>query len=553
MNFLKIYSDRFQDTWDSPALTCHETGLTLTYGSLAARMMRIHILFEEIGVVRGSRVAVVGSNTIDWVTIYMAGLTYGATMVTLPATLPIDDVMKLLGDVDTQFLFIDADLFPGAGCMAVMPSMQLVISTDTQRVLARRFYSVADPESILKNLDIQFINRFPYGFQPRHAVAPELAPDDVIAIFFTAGTTGRPRGVMLMADNLEGNVIHGIKNYVQPSGTKSLMVTNLGNVWTTVYNLLVPLASGAHIVLFRDVTNPAILIEVMEKVRPNRLLLTPRKVGWLYDATLRRLSKKKYYRLLVDKCRSSVVKRLAIRHMFNKITGGRCKELSIFSYALGPLLSQNLQNVGIRYTQSYGLAECGGLISYASSADYTPGTSGRILRNTAKCRLRPIEIDGLPEDAGLLEVSGMTVMNGYVDDELNKDVFTRDNWFRTGDIATISPRGDLTILGRFNTLINRDGNIIVPEKLALILMDQPYVQLAVVVMRGGMLTAVVQPDHERIQADFGVDASVESIMKNAVSDLNRLTSLHERVEKVEVSEEPMYKTIKHTAARYRYE
>ena len=49
MNFLKIYSDRFQDAWDLPALTCYETGLTLTYGALAGRMLRIHILLEEIG------------------------------------------------------------------------------------------------------------------------------------------------------------------------------------------------------------------------------------------------------------------------------------------------------------------------------------------------------------------------------------------------------------------------------------------------------------------------------------------------------------------------
>ncbi len=552
MNFLKIYSDRFQDVWEWPAITCYETGLTLSYGGLAARMMRVHILLEEIGVVQGSRVAVVGRNTIDWVTIYMAGLTYGATMVTLPTTLPTDEVIHLLGDVNAEFLFIDADIFPGPDCLRSMPSMQLVISTDTQHVLARRFYGVADPEGILKSLDTQFINRFPYGFLPQHAVSPEVAPDAVLAIFFTAGTTGRPRGVMLMADNLEGNIIHGIKNSVLPRGTKSLLATNLGNVWTTVYNLLVPLASGAHIILFKDVTDTGVLIEVLQKVRPNRLLLTPHKVGWLYNAACERLKNNKFYRLIDGKSTLLPLKQLAIRHAFNKITGGHCQELSVFSYPLGPTLARNLLSAGIRYNQSYGLAECGGLISYSSSADFVPGTSGRVLRNTVKCRLRPIEIEGLPEDAGILEVCGMTVMKGYVNDELNKDAFTLDNWFCTGDIATINSRSELTILGRIDTLIKRGGYVIIPEQLALILMDQPYVKLAAIVMRDNKLTAVVQPDLERIHAEQGEHANVESIIKNAISDINRITALHERIENVEVLDKPIHNTIKHTAARYRY-
>lgn len=552
MNFLKIFSDRFQDAWERPALTDYETGLTLTYSTLAARMLRIHLLFENIGVEKGSRVAVVGHNSIDWITIYMAGLTYGVTMITLPTTIPVDEIMSLLGDVKTEFLFIDSEVFPGTECLREMPAIRLIISTDTHRVLARRQYGIADPDRILEDLDNQFLSRYPYGFHPEHAVSPVMAPDDIVAIFFTAGTTGRPRGVQLMADNLEANIIHGIKSSVIPRSTTALLATNLGNVWTTVSNLLIPLASGAHLTVFKNVGDRVSFLRVLRKVRPNRLMLTPRKVGWIYDAARNRLKSKKLTRWLLHHHTPLPLKHLAIHNAFNKVVGGRCQEIAIFAYPLGPSLARKLQSAGIRYNQTYGLAECGGLISYSPGSEYTPGTSGRVLRNTVKCRLRPIDIPGLPDDAGFLEISGMTVMKGYDNDRYNEDAFTRDRWFKTGDIATISSNGDIKVLGRINTLIKHNGYAISPEKLGLLLIDNPFVLHATIVMRDDKLTAIIQPDIENITHYLGAHSDVNAVIHNVVSDINRVTALYERIQKVEVCKEPVHTTIKHTVARYRY-
>ena len=552
MNFLKIYSDRFQDAWDLPALTCYETGLTLTYGSLAGRMLRIHILLEEIGARKGSRIAVIGHNSIDWVTVYMAGLAFGATMITLPATLDTDEILSLAGEARTEFLFIDKDLYPGDDALRMMPYLQLAISMDTLEVIAKRPYSVADPQGILNNLDMQFINRFPYGFYPEHAKSPDIDPDAVLAIFYTAGTTGHPKGVMLMADNLEGNVIHGIKSGMMPRGIDSLVVTNLGSAWTTVYNILVPLASGAHITILKDVDNRNSLVRAMRKVKPGKLILPPRKMSWIFRKACEFASHSSLLKTLAFKLPLKPVNRMAIQYAMKRITGGKCKEFIIIGYSAGSSLSKKLTNAGIKYTQTYGLVECGGLISYTPAGEYKPGTSGRALRNTVKCRLRPLDMEGLPENAGFLEVSGMTVMKGYTDNELSEMAFTGDHWLRTGDIATIDSHGDITILARQNTILKIKGHAVVPEKIALMLVETPYITHAIVVLRNDCLTAIIEPDMEEIEKHFGAGTDPSGIIHNTVSEINRITALPERIEKIEVSLQSLHKTSKDTIARYRY-
>ena len=110
-------------------------------------MLRIHLLLEEIGARQGSRIAVIGRNSIDWVTVYMAGLVYGATMITLPSTLDIDEILALAGEARAEFLFMDKELFPGDKVLRMMPHLQLAITLDTQEVLVKRPYGVVNPEA----------------------------------------------------------------------------------------------------------------------------------------------------------------------------------------------------------------------------------------------------------------------------------------------------------------------------------------------------------------------------------------------------------------------
>ena len=78
-NFIKLYEKSFIENWDLPALTDYPTGRTLTYGDMAERIAKLHLVFRSIGLAEGDKVAVCGSDSIEWVTAYMATVTFGPT------------------------------------------------------------------------------------------------------------------------------------------------------------------------------------------------------------------------------------------------------------------------------------------------------------------------------------------------------------------------------------------------------------------------------------------------------------------------------------------
>ncbi len=553
MNFLKIFSDGFQDNWDYPALTDLDSGLTLTYGGLASRIQRMHMLLEALGVRPGARVAVVGRNSIDWITDYIGTITYGATVVTLPPAYDSQELISLLAEVGTEYLFIAPELYDKDKVdLSFSPMIRLVISIDTMQVLARRPGAVNNPEMIIAGIDQEFVSLYPYGFTPDCTTAPVVAPDSVVAVFFTSGTTRRPQPVMLMADNLEGNIIYGIKTALHPRHSSAVTSTSLGTVWGTIFNLLVPLSSGAHLSVFADVKNPAAQAKAFMKAKPRRIMISSLVMSRFYDYALKMHQGKRSMRWLSALPGGDKMSAGLMRLTIGRLLGGNCQELVIGYTQLGPSLSYRLRQAGVHFTVVYGLTECGGLVGYVPASNYRVGTSGRTINSLVKCRVRPVDYKGLPEKAGELEVKGMTVMKGYAGDGSHASI-TSDGWLSTGDIATIGKDGDLTILGRTDTLIHLDRGVVAPEHLQTILYEMPQVAHAIVVSCDGKLKAIIHPDHDAINEMYSPgEVDVERVIHSAVAEVNRTLSFIERIDEIEVSHEPLKLTCKGTVARYHY-
>ena len=93
-NFVKIYEKSFIENWELPALTDYVTQKTMTYADMATAIAKIHLYFESIGLSKGDKVALCGKDSVNWVLIYMATVTYGAVIVPIlsefnPSMLPI--------------------------------------------------------------------------------------------------------------------------------------------------------------------------------------------------------------------------------------------------------------------------------------------------------------------------------------------------------------------------------------------------------------------------------------------------------------------------------
>ncbi len=547
MNFLKIFCDSFIDNWDEPAITSYSTGLTLTYASLGSRIERVKRLLEVLKIPVGTHVAIVGNNSIDWITNYMSAMLYGAVTVTVQVTYDADEMLSLLASADVEILFIDPELMPANPDFSSMPALKLVISQDTQTVLHSRAEAFEDAQESIDSLDQLFVNLYPGGFMPGDTSIPEVKPDTPAAIFFTAGTMGAPKPVLLSSDSMEGNVIFGMKNSLFPRGSNTLTSSSVGNVWGTIFNVLVPLASGAHITVFNDFYNPASLVNALRRVKPRRVIMSPRQLRETYSIIENGFRKSSLYRFLKMLPFNKMLCHMAMRRAFNKALGGNCREVIVGSTNIERALKHKLHRVGIRFTISYGLVENGGLVCYTPAEDFIPTTVGHSINSIVKCRIRPLELEGFPEDVGILETHGMTVMKEYYNDrESTCQAFTSDGWLSTRDLAVIDDEGYVTIVGRLDTIIVRPGGIIVPERLEATLVDMPEIMQAVIVDREGVLTAIVYPDYEHVTDD------AYAAIKAVIERVNAYTPAFIHIDEFEISETPLDITLKGTVARYKY-
>lgn len=546
MNFLKLFCDSFNDNWDNPAITSYSTGLTLTYGSIAARIERVVRLLAMINVKPGDHIAILGRNSIDWITNYMAAVLYGAVAVTVHVTRDTDEMLSMLATADIDLLFADPELIPPDTDMSLMPATT-VISQDTQTVLYCDDERRDRLQGTLNDLDVTFVNLYPGGFLSSDLLAPELRPEAPAAIFFTSGTTGAPRPVLLTVDCLEGNTIYGIKTSLFPRGSRALTSGSVSTVWGVMFNVFVPLASGACIVVSDDYYNTEALIRSFVCVKPSRIILSPLQLEPIYTFIERYFYRTRTYRFLKLLPFSGALVNAAMRRTFNKAMGGNCREVLVGATNIGRHLRSKLSNAGIHYSISYGMVESGGLICYTHSDGYMSNAVGRSANSLLRTRVRPVELEGFPENAGILEVSGMTVMKGYYNDpEGTREVMTADGWMSTRDVAVIDEDGYVSVLGCMDTLIPRPGGVIVPERLEESLTSDPAIRQAVVVDRDGVLTAIIYPD-----AHCAGDNPRETV-ERIVAEVNDRVPAFIHIDKTEVSGQPLDTTLKGTVARYKY-
>lgn len=547
MNLLKLYSDSFHDNWNEPALTDYSTRKTITYGELAACIASTHIFFKGCGVKPGDKIALEGSNSIAWVTIYMATITYGAIIVPLSGKYERREAIDILNHSDAVMLFVSEDYMPSYDFDA-LPQLHIVASLDRKAIIAQRDGDPIDAAKVLENIDSQFHKMYASGFGPKDIRYTPLEPDSIVCIDYTSGTTGSPKGAMITQDNIEGNVIFGIQSRIHRPRSRCLSYLPLSHAYGCTFDMLVPLATGSHITLFDHALTLSALSKALKEVRPYTILFVPASFERLFVNTLQPFISNSIWRRLL---KSPILNRLSyriMRHRLNKALGGKFREAVIGGAPLNTKIEDLLIRMGFRYTIGYGMIECAPLISYTSHEHYKPRSCGLTLK-TMKAK-----IIGEPDKPGEICVKGMNLMKGYYKNpEATRMAIDSDGWFHTGDIGTIDTDGTIRLSGRISTVIEVAGrHMIYPEKIELQLHSIPTIAEALIVQRNGKLTALVRPDYETIEHMGVPRESAHLIIKDNITELNRLLPLYERIEEIEIRDQEFTKTTKFTIKRHLY-
>ena len=545
-NFIDYIADALRDNWERLALTDFE-GQSLQYRDVARKIEKIHILFREIGIAQGDRIAICSRNCSHWAVSFLATVSYGAVAVPILHEFKADNIHHLVDHSGAKLLFADASAWENLDPDAMAGLEGALLITDFSILFSRN----KNLEEARHNLNRLFGERFPERFTPDDInYQPEKA-DTLAVINYTSGSTGFSKGVMLTYGNLWSNLQYTIDGltFLEP-GDGLICMLPLAHMFGLMVEFLHPFVKGCHVSFLTRTPSPRIIMEAFARVKPKLIVTVPLVIEKIIRTRVFPLLDKPLMKLLLNV--PFVDDRLLAR-IKNRLTetfGGNVIEIIIGGAGLNREVERFLRRIHFPYTVGYGMTECGPLVAYTPWETEREGSCGRVV-DRMEARIDSSDPVNVP---GVLWVRGSNVMKGYYKNPEATEAVMKDGWMNTGDICQIDADGFLYIRGRDKSMIlGPSGQNIYPEEIELQLNAMPYVGESLVVDRDGRITALIHPDLENSRRQGLSDKEIEDIMSQNINTLNNSLPAYSRIADFHIMQEEFEKTPKHSIRRYLYQ
>ena len=547
-NLIKIYENSFRKNWDLEAVTDFGTTLTLTYGQMAERIAYLHLLFERVGINVGDRIAVMGKNNSNWVTTYLAAVTYGAVIVPILQDFKANDAIHIINHSESKLLFI-TDLIWENIDVEQVPDLQAVISLNTMDLIVTGLPKTQAVDKM--TIEELFAEKYPNGFTRDDVHYIERSNAELASINYTSGTTGFSKGVMTPMNALAGNVVFGLTTNLVYPGCRHVAFLPLAHAYGCAFDFLACLAAGGHTYLIGRTPSPKILMKAFAEVKPTVILSVPLILEKIYKKMIQpQISKKPVSWVLKMPLLDKVVLN-KIRETLMDAFGGEFSQIIIGGAPLNAEVEAFLRRIKFPVTVGYGMTETAPLISFTPWTEFRPQSCGQVLKGFMDARIANPDADGVGE----IQVRGENVMVGYYKNEqATAESFTEDGWLRTGDLGIIDEDGFIYIKGRCKTmLLGPSGQNIYPEEIEAKINNMPYVLESLVLQKDTKLVALVCPDFEAVDADHLTQDQLEVVMEENRKLVNAELATYEQINEVRVYTHEFEKTPKKSIKRFLYE
>ncbi|MCF8226796.1 MAG: AMP-binding protein [Bacteroidales bacterium] len=546
-NFIKLYEDSFKENWDLPALSDYQ-GPEITYGEMSGMIARQHLLYKELAIEKGDKIALFGKNSANWCVAFMSAITYGAVTVPILADFKPEEATNIINHSDSVFLFTDRSFFEGLK-EADMKNIKGVI--DIEDFTIASLMPSKKLKDAFEGLDELFNNRYPEGFKREHLKFPEIDNKDLVEINYTSGTTGFSKGVMLSANSLAGNVMFARGAIELNSGEKMLAVLPLAHCYGCAFDLLFPMTKGVHLTILGKIPATPLLLKAFADVRPHLILFIPLFFEKLFKKRLLPTISKPTMKILLAIPGIRSILYGTIRKKLMQSFGGRFREAVLGGAPLSAEVEVFFRKIKFPFTIGYGMTECGPLISYDGWETSRPNSSGKILEGIMEMK---IDSSDPHNEVGEILVRGENLMEGYYkNEEATKATIDDEGWLHTGDLGVIDKDGYIYIKGRSKSmLLGPSGQNIYPEEIEAQLNNLPYISESVVLMNDDHgIEALVYPDYEAAKAD-GVEGQIAEKMEENRKAINGNLKAYEGIRKIHIHEEEFIKTPKRSIKRFKY-
>ncbi len=547
-NFVKMYERSFRDNWDSEALTDYGTDVTLTYGQLAINIEKLHILFNECGLKKNDKVAVMGKNNTNWIAVYLATVTYGAIIVPILQDFRANDAIHIINHSESKLLFISDINWEGID-LDQIPKVKAAISLNDWHPISLAL----DSKKInYEAIAAKFKEKHPDGYWAKDVHFDERSNEEIGSINYTSGTTGFSKGVIMPLNGLAGNVRYGLESGIAFKGSRFVTFLPLAHAYGCAFDFLSCLAAGGHSWLIGRTPSPKILLKAFSEVKPTVILSVPLILEKIYKKMIVPQIQKPPVSWVLKVPFLDEVVCSKIREQLIQAFGGEFSQMIIGGAPLNPEVETFLHRIKFPVSVGYGMTECAPLICY------TPINEGPRMYSCGKPLAGIMEVKILnPNEEGIGEVvvRGENTMTGYYKNpQATKESFTKDGWLRTGDLGTLDKDGYLYIKGRCKTmLLGPSGQNIYPEEIEAKLNNMPYVLESLVLQQEDTrLVALICPDYNEVDADGLTREQLDEQMEDARKQVNSELAAYEQIAIVKLYPHEFEKTPKKSIKRFLY-
>ena len=241
-HYLDYLTNVMAHQWNDAALTDYNESHEYTFGELAIEMLRLHVLFEQLGIKPGDKIALAGRNCANWAVAYLSIAAYEGVCVSILQDFTAEDIAHLLDHSDSELLFVGPYVWKELQNQPLPTKLKAAISLVDWRPL---YTAEGQPMPKKEDIDKAFKAKYPQGIEPED-VRFTADPDKLCLINYTSGSTGSPKGVMLNGRSLSNNVEVGMKMLPVDPGQRLVSMLPLAHMFGQICELLYPLSSGTH-------------------------------------------------------------------------------------------------------------------------------------------------------------------------------------------------------------------------------------------------------------------------------------------------------------------
>lgn len=458
-----------------------------TYQQIRDKVERFAAALIELGIQHNDRLGQIANNRPEWVITDLGTMHAGAIHAPLYPTLATEAIEYILKDCGARV----------AVC-ATPKHLESVIASEKELPSLEHIVCMFDPKGVESSRKLwswdEFLKLGSDNFD-KHKDEIEkrvhgLKATDVCSLVYTSGTTGEPKGAMLMHGNFASNAQTSVPLLEFTTEDLELSFLPLCHVFERVAYYAVT-SRGAAIAYAESVDTVA---ANMKEVRPTVMPSVPRLFEKIYARITEKVAAgpplkrnifawamsvgEKHFKAKLNGTLNPILKlqyaaahKLALSKLHTE-TGGRIRLFASGGAPLRKDVGQFFLNAGFILTEGYGLTETSPVISFNPLRRPKNGTVGKVIPDV-KVRIA--------EDGEIL-CKGPNVMLGYFNKpQATRDSISEDGWFHTGDIGILDDEGYLAITDRKkDLLVMSNGKNVAPQPIEQLIQSSPYIEQCVV-------------------------------------------------------------------------